>query len=62
VIEIALTRDFRETVMTRVKRNPAFRSELIVEATNPFPIGHIFINHRQAHSGMVFADGKIVEW
>ena len=31
-----LTRDFRETVMARVKSDPAFRSELIVEATNAF--------------------------
>jgi len=25
-------------------------------------IDNIFINHRHAHSGMVFDDGKIVEW
>jgi hypothetical protein len=31
-----LTKDFRETVMTRVKSDPAFRDELIVEATNAF--------------------------
>ena len=31
-----LTRDFRETVMARVKSDPDFRSELIVEATNAF--------------------------
>ena len=31
-----LTRDFRETVMARVKSDPAFRSELIIEATNAF--------------------------
>ena len=31
-----LTRDFRETVMARVKSDPAFRGELIVEATNAF--------------------------
>jgi DNA-binding phage protein len=31
-----LTRDFRETVMARAKSDPAFRSELIVEATNAF--------------------------
>ena len=31
-----LTRDFRETVMARVKSHPAFRGELIVEATNAF--------------------------
>jgi DNA-binding phage protein len=31
-----LTRDFRETVMARVKTDPTFRSELIIEATNAF--------------------------
>ena len=31
-----LTRDFRETVMARVKSEPAFRGELIVEATIAF--------------------------
>jgi hypothetical protein len=28
----------------------------------PFPLKNIFINHRHAHSGMVFDDGEIVEW
>ena len=27
-----------------------------------FPKNNIFINHRQAHSGRVFDDGKIVHW
>ena len=27
-----------------------------------FPINNIFINHRQAHAGMVFDDGEIVRW
>jgi len=31
-----LTRDFKETVMARVKSDPTFRGELIVEATNAF--------------------------
>jgi len=31
-----LTKDFRETVMARVKSDPDFRSGLIVEATNAF--------------------------
>ncbi|MEI6314240.1 MAG: hypothetical protein WCO89_05170 [Syntrophus sp. (in: bacteria)] len=31
-----LTMDFRETVMTRIKSDPAFRGELIIEATNAF--------------------------
>ncbi len=31
-----LTRDFRETVMERVKSDPDFRDALIVEATHAF--------------------------
>lgn len=31
---MALTKEFRETVMARVKRDPEFRTELIIEATN----------------------------
>lgn len=31
---MALTKDFRDTVMARVKRDPVFRGELIIEATN----------------------------
>ncbi len=31
-----LTRDFRESVMARVKSDPDFRGALIVEATNAF--------------------------
>lgn len=27
-----------------------------------FPKNNIFINHTQAHSGMVFDDGKIIHW
>ncbi len=38
---MALTRNFKETVMSRVKKDPAFRSELIVEATNSFLGGDI---------------------
>jgi DNA-binding phage protein len=38
---MTLTRDFKETVMSRVKKDPTFRSELIVEATNAFLAGDI---------------------
>jgi hypothetical protein len=31
-----LTREFKETVMLRAKKDPDFRQELIVEATNAF--------------------------
>ena len=36
-----LTRDFRETIVARAKSDQAFRSELIIEATNAFLAGEI---------------------
>ena len=33
---MALTREFKHTVMARVQQDPEFRSELIREATNAF--------------------------
>ena len=36
-----LTREFKETVMLRVKQDPNFRQEMIVEATNAFLEGDI---------------------
>jgi len=33
------TKGFNETVMARVKKDPAFRTELIVESTNAFLTG-----------------------
>jgi DNA-binding phage protein len=36
-----LSRDFRETVMARVKKDPEFRSELIIEATNSLLEGDV---------------------
>jgi hypothetical protein len=41
MVEMALTRDFKETVMSRAKKDPVFRSELIVEATNAFLSGDL---------------------
>ena len=38
---MALTRDFKETVMARVQRDPAFRSALLIEATDAFLAGDI---------------------
>ena len=38
---MALTREFKETVMLRAKQDPAFRQELIVEATNAFLDGDV---------------------
>lgn len=38
---MALTRDFRDTVMARVKKDPVFRGELISEATNALLEGDV---------------------
>lgn len=36
-----LTRNFKETVMRRVRQDPNFRQELIIEATNAFLEGDL---------------------
>lgn len=52
---------------------PDFNSEAVIEnmlnslassvvSHTHININRIFINHRRAHSGMVFDDGKIVKW
>ena len=38
---MALTREFRETVMAQVKKDPVFRGELIIEATNALMEGDL---------------------
>ncbi len=38
---MVLTRKFKETVQVRVKQDPAYRKELIIEATNAFLEGDI---------------------
>ena len=38
---MALTREFKDTVMLRAKQDPTFRQELIVEATNTFLDGDV---------------------
>ena len=38
---MTLTRDFKETVMARAGRDPAFRSALLIEATDAFLGGDI---------------------
>lgn len=43
---MALTREFKETVMQRAKQDPDFRQELIVEATNAFLEGDLDIGKR----------------
>lgn len=43
-----------ETMMTAVASSIAARASM--------PISNIFINQRQAHSGMVFDSGKVERW
>jgi DNA-binding phage protein len=38
---MALTRDFKETVMARAQRDPEFRGALLIEATDAFLAGDI---------------------
>ena len=38
---MALTRDFKETVMARAQRDPEFRGALLIEATDAFLCGYI---------------------
>lgn len=38
---MALTRKFKETVQLRVRQNPEYRKELIIEATNAFLDGDL---------------------
>lgn len=38
---MALTRDFKQTVMARAQRDAAFRSALLIEATDAFLAGEI---------------------
>ena len=38
---MTLTRKFKETVQMRVKQDPEYRKELIIEATNAFLDGDI---------------------
>ncbi|MFQ5589174.1 MAG: hypothetical protein ACE5F7_10075 [Nitrospiria bacterium] len=59
VIVDLLTPDFND--MTVI----ALMLETIAESLSKradFPKNNIFINHRQARSGMVFDDGEIVRW
>jgi DNA-binding phage protein len=38
---VALTRDFKETIQTRARRDPAFRRELLREAVESFLSGDV---------------------
>jgi len=59
IIVDLLTPDFNDAETIRLMLQTIAES---IAACLPFPINNIFINHRQAHSGMVFDDGKVVEW
>lgn len=59
IIVDLLTPDFNDAETIRLMLKTLAES---ISARFPFPIDNIFINHRQAYSGMVFDDGKIVEW
>ena len=39
--EMALTRDFKETIKTRAERDPAFRRELLIEGVESFIAGDV---------------------
>lgn len=54
-----LTPDFDDTkvIALMLETNAESISKRVV-----FPKNNIFINHRQAHSAMVFDDGEIVHW
>ena len=54
-----LTPDFNST--ETIKKMLLTLAESISKRAN-IPIRKIFINHRQAHSEMVFDDGEIVSW
>jgi hypothetical protein len=59
IIVDLLTPDFNDAETIRLMLKTIAES---IATRLPFPIDNIFINHRRAHSGMVFDDGKIVEW
>lgn len=40
-VTMALTRDFRETILARVRRDPAFRKELLREGVESFVAGDV---------------------
>ena len=43
---MALTKDFKETVQARVKRDPAFRESLLSEALDSFISGDVETDKR----------------
>lgn len=59
IIVDLLTPDFNDAETIRLMLKTIAAS---IAARLPFPFDNIFINHHQAHAGMVSDDGKIVEW
>lgn len=59
IIVDLLTPDFNDAETIQLMLKTIAES---IAARLPFPTDNIFINHRRAHSRMVFDDGKIVEW
>jgi len=59
IIVDLLTPDFNDADTIRLMLETIAAS---IASRLPFPIDNIFVNHRRAHAGMVFDDGKIVEW
>lgn len=54
-----LTPDFNDLETIRTMLTSLAQS---IAARTRVPIRKIFINHRPAHSGMVFDDGEVVTW
>ena len=59
IIVDLLTPDFNDLKVIEVMLESIASS---VSEQIDFPRNNIFINHRQAYSGMVFDDGKVVKW
>lgn len=59
IIVDLLTPDFNDLNMIAVMLESIADS---ISEQMGFPKNNIFINHRQANSGMVFDDGSIVKW
>jgi len=59
IIVDLLTPDFNEKETVKIMLESLAMS---ISSHSKMNLSNIFINHRHAHSGMVFDDGKIVEW
>lgn len=59
IIVDLLTPDFNDVDTIRLMLKTIAAS---ISTRLPFPINNIFVNHRQAHSEMVYDDGEVVAW